>query len=203
MDAAGERRAAAHRRDLQFAQRLLRREPAALEEMGRRLACLPAMLRHQGKRLGVALSEHELEELAQDTVVAMWSKLATYEGRATLETWAFRFATLELLKAIQRRARRPRLVADPAESLELAAEPAAEPTPDEPRFESAEVRGELERLPADTARVIRSRHYDQKSFDEIAAAEDLPLNTVKARYYRGLARLREHLERRLSREEGP
>ena len=200
MPSQEESLAAANLRDLEFVARLLRREPAALEEMGRRLACLMAMLRYQSRRLGAPLSEHELEEVAQDTVVALWSKLASYKGRASLETWAFRFATLELLKAIQRHARRP------AAPLPLDAEldPAAEVEPEaEPKLGPAELLAGLESLEPATARVIRRRHHDEASFDDIAAAEGLPLNTVKARYYRGLARLREHLERHLRREENP
>lgn len=198
MTSEDQHRAAAHERDLRFVQRILRREPAALEEMGARLACLPAMLRHQSRRLGAQLSEHELEEVAQDTVVALWSKLSTYEGRATLETWAFRFATLQLLKLVQRRARRPRPALIEGEELEL---PAPEPEEDALPFDAQEVRAELGRLSAPAAAVIGRRHDEGQSFEEIAAAEGLPVNTVKARYYRGLARLREHLERRLAREE--
>lgn len=193
-------RQAAHQRDARFVERLLRRESAALDEMGRRLACLPAMLRYQARRIGAPLSEHELEEVAQDTVVALWRKLPTFEGRASLETWAFRFATLELLKAVQRRARRPQAVVSVDHDFDLPAEDEGE---DELPFEEAEIRADLDRLTPAAARVIRRRHDDEESFEEIALAEGLPLNTVKARYYRGLARLREHLERRLSREEGP
>ena len=196
MDSSG--RSELHRRDLAFVSRILRREPAALEEMGRRLACLPAMLRHQARRLGASISEDELEEVAQDTVVALWTKLSTFEGRAKLETWAFRFATLELLKVIQRRARRP-----PAATLDEETEVPARESEPATLFEHDEVRAHLDRLSPAAARVIRRRHDDEASFDEIAASEGLPLNTVKARYYRGLARLREHLERKLEREERP
>jgi RNA polymerase sigma-70 factor, ECF subfamily len=190
--------AAANVEDLELVSRILRQDPAALEEMGRRLACLLAMLRFQSRRLGASLSEHELEEIAQDTVVALWSKLATFKGLSTLETWAFRFATLEILKVIQRRARRPA----PARTIDEDNDPAIVLDPDnEPSIGSADLLAGLESLEPTTARLIRRRHHDEASFDDIAASEGLPLNTVKARYYRGLARLREHLERRLKRGE--
>jgi RNA polymerase sigma factor (sigma-70 family) len=192
--------AAANLEDLELVGRLLRHDPVALEQMGRRLTCLLAMLRFQSRRLGASLSEHELEEIAQDTVVALWSKLATFKGLSTLETWAFRFATLEILKVIQRRARRPA----PARTIDEDCEPAIAAGPEpEPSISSAELIDGLESLEPTTARVIRRRHEEEASFDDIAAAEGLPLNTVKARYYRGLARLRERLERRLKRGERP
>jgi RNA polymerase sigma-70 factor (ECF subfamily) len=196
MPSHDESPAASNLRDLEFVARLLRRDAAALEEMGRRLACMMAMLRYQSRRLGAPLSEHELEEVAQDAIVALWSKLPSFKGRASLETWAFRFATLELLKAIQRHARRPVVPLDGDFDAPAEAEPEAEPS-----VGHAELLAGLERLEPSTARVIRRRHQDDASFDDIAATEGLPLNTVKARYYRGLARLREHLERRLRREE--
>lgn len=179
--------------DLALVRRVLTGDELAFEALRQRLARLPAMLRHQDARLGRPLNETELEDVLRDTVAALWAKLATFEGRASLETWMYRFAALELLKAVQRKCRAPQSLEDPWS--------APDPAPDEALAAERDIdRAELEQalaaLTAGAAEVIRMRHFDELVFEEIAARVQLPLNTVKARYYRGLARLKEILMRR-------
>jgi RNA polymerase sigma-70 factor (ECF subfamily) len=181
-----------HARDLEFTRRVIAREPAALDELNRRLACLPAMVRYQHQRLGGTLNALELEDVVRETTLALWMKLPTFEGRSTLETWAFRFAMLEILKALQARARRAQSLETPEEHADHRAENESQ----ELAFDPAELRSGLDELSPDAALVIRMRHWDERSFEEIAENTRLPVNTVKARYYRGLARLKEILERR-------
>ena len=115
VDAASQATAASagHAQDLALVQRVLGADAAALEVLRQRLARLPAMVRHQDARLGRTLNETELEDVVRETVAALWSKLSTFEGRASLETWMYRFASLELLKAVQRKCRAPEPLEDP------------------------------------------------------------------------------------------
>jgi RNA polymerase sigma-70 factor (ECF subfamily) len=181
-----------HARDLQFARLVLAGDPAALEQLDRRLACLPAMVRHQNRSLGGHLDANELEDVVRETTLALWTKLPAFEGRSTLETWAYRFALLEVLKALQARTRRPR----PLETPELCADDRGEYEELAPCIDGKELLQGLAELSSTAAEVIRLRHWDELPFERIAERTGLPLNTIKARYYRGLARLREILERR-------
>jgi RNA polymerase sigma-70 factor, ECF subfamily len=194
MDSSPDPRTAQrHAYDLEFARRAQANDPAAIEELERRLACLPAMVRHQNRSLGAGLDEHDVEEVVRETALALWRKLPQFEGRSTLETWAFRFAMLEVLKSLQARARRPHELEIPEHLVDPRRESEEE---DVPSFEPAELAAGLGELTTGAAEVIRLRHWDELSFEEIAARVRLPLNTIKARYYRGLARLREILERK-------
>lgn len=192
----GVRRAAAvpsgRVEDLALVRRVLSGDELAFEALRQRLARLPAMLRHQNARIGRPLNETELEDVVRDTVFALWTKLATFEGRASLETWMYRFAALELLKAVQRKCRAPQSLEDPWSAPDTSSEETRESEPD---FDRAELEAGLASLTLGAAEVIRLRHFDELPFEEIAARAQLPLNTVKARYYRGLARLKEVLVR--------
>jgi RNA polymerase sigma factor (sigma-70 family) len=181
-----------HAFDKAFVQRLLARDGAALEHLRVRLACLPAMVRHQNRKLGGPLNESDVEEVVRDTVAALWAKLATFEGRSTLETWVYRFAFLELLKSVQRKCRSPQILEDPWSHPEPTPE---ESSPYRSDFDRKDLAEGLALLTRGAAEVIRLRHFEEQSFEEIARSLDVPLNTVKARYYRGLARLKEVLER--------
>jgi RNA polymerase sigma-70 factor (ECF subfamily) len=184
-----------HARDLDLVQRARRGDPRAAADLAERLACVPAMLRERHHRLGSPLSREELAEVEQETLAALWSKLAVFEGRAAIETWAFRFTVHELLKGIERQRRQRRFVAAPEALLETRAAPEDE----EPPLEPAVVHEGLERLGPPASEVIRMRHLDELSFEEIARHCGEPDGTVKARYYRGLERLRELLAPRLAR----
>lgn len=195
MTAEGDSAAAGpvHASDLDLVKRALAGEPLAVELVCRRLACVPAILRDRHARYGAPLRLEELEEVQQETLVALWAKLAVYEGRASLETWAFRFTVLELLKCLARRDRRRQFVADPEAELERA--PQREDP--EPLLEPERVHAGLERLGPPANDIIRMRHFEELSFEEIARAHGEPVNTIKARYYRGMERLRELLGRHL------
>ncbi len=177
---------AGHAEDLELVRSAAARESKALEALIARLACLPAMLRALHRRMGAPLPADELAEVDQNTVAALWGKLAEYEGRASLETWAFRFAQLELLKALDRRRRNARLrLTDDAQLENLEHRGASSPA-----LEPATVRDCIERLGSPTSEIVRLRHYDERSFEDIARLRAESISTVKARYYRGLERLK-------------
>lgn len=160
----------------------------SVERLIARLACVPAMLRAKNEQLGQPLDARELDEVTQNTLGSLWSKLARYEGRSKLETWAFGFCVNEIFKALQQR-RKPRAL-----DLEFASSVRDREEDDrEPDISVATIESSLARLPAESSDVIRARHFAERSFEDIAKEEGLPVNTVKARYYRGLTRLRDLL----------
>ncbi|MCA8951716.1 MAG: sigma-70 family RNA polymerase sigma factor [Planctomycetes bacterium] len=148
------------------------------------LACVPTMVRIKCQRLGGRLSAHELDDVAQNVLLAVWRKLAQWDGRAPLEHWAYGFVAIELLKTLERRARRAAVeqIGDTA----LAASPAAA---------GGEVDGErlglaVAQLEAGDQEIVRLKHHEELTFDEIAARLAVSANTVKTRYYRAIQRLR-------------
>lgn len=159
----------------------------ATETVLERLACVPAMLRSRHRRLGAPLGADELEDVEQETLTALWTKLGLFNGIASLETWAYRFAMNELLRAADRKLRRARLRPEDRDARldELEAPVATEPGEEHLALELA-----LGRLPPAVADVIRARHFDDRSFEDLARVSREPVSTVKARYYRGLCELK-------------
>src|SRR5690242_10532522 len=90
--------------DVELVRRARRGDSAAIEAVLQRLACVRAMLRACHRRHGSTLTPDDLAEVEQEVHAALWAKLDGFEGRAALETWAYRFVALELLKAFERRA---------------------------------------------------------------------------------------------------
>jgi RNA polymerase sigma-70 factor (ECF subfamily) len=175
-----------HTADLDLVARARSGDADALERLAERLSCVCAMLRDRHRRLGNPLSPEDLAEVEQETLMALWDKLATFAGRASLETWVYRFMVLELHKGLDRRRRQRYFMAEGESWLSNR----AQPEPSEPEIDPIVLHEGLERVGSPGADVIRMRHFDELSFDEIAHHLGEPANTVKARYYRGLERLR-------------
>lgn len=180
---------AGHAADLALVRRSLRGDLGATREFCQRLACVPAMLRDRHRRMGRPLSTEELEDAQQETLAALWAKRDEYRGQASIETWAYRFVSNEMLKALERRRRSARARGDD-EILEGHSAPA----PEAPPLDGAVLHAALDRLGSPAADIIRARHFDDRSFDDIARSSRAPLSTIKARYYRGLCDLRRLIE---------
>lgn len=179
-----------HAADLDLVRRATSGDVAAIGAVLHRLGCVPAMLRSLHRRLGGPLRADELAEVDQNALAALWGKLGGYEGRATLESWAFRFVQLELHKALDRRRRRARLtLLDGDDLAELTAREEGAPA-----FDPLILHTAIAKLGPPTSDIVSERHFGDLGFDEIARRRGESVSTIKARYYRGLERLKALLE---------
>ncbi len=178
--------------DLALAQRAVGGDSVALDAVIERLRCVPPILAARNAQLGRPLDDHELADLAQDTLIVIWRKLPTFAGRAALESWAYRICALELMNALRKQHRRPRLVSSADERSPAAPELSVDRSPSAADYEHVYLG--LERLGPPENEVVRLKHFEHLTFDDIAARMDISPNTAKTRYYRGLLRLRNLLE---------
>ena len=139
-------------------------------------------------RLGAGPST--AEELAQETMLAVWRKAAQFDPeRAAASTWIFTIAR-NLRIDLKRKERDPALLAEFFES-------AAEPMPSD-HILLAEREGAVRRalmvLSADQRDAIRLSFFEDRPHAEIAKMLDIPLGTVKSRLRLAMARLRALIE---------
>jgi RNA polymerase sigma-70 factor (ECF subfamily) len=186
-----------HRSDLELVKATRSGEPRAVEGFVRRMRCVHLSLAAQNARLGRPLNEHDIEDVSQEVLVLIWNKLGSFAGLSTLETWVYRFTSLELMNAIRRKRTRSRVG-------ELTQEPpAGELTGVGLRLlEYEHLHRALERLDVSEADVIRLKHFEELTFEEIGAFLSMPVNTAKTKYYRGLQRLHEALRSQEPGEQG-
>jgi RNA polymerase sigma factor (sigma-70 family) len=152
-----------------------------------RMACVARILAVLNARHGRRLDDHDLADLAQDTVVLVWRKLGVYNETSSLETWVFGIARLEYMNAVRRKRRAPAPIGG------FVPEGQPEPDVDDPALAS-DVTGErllaaLDELGPRDADVVRRKLIDDETFESIAERESVSPSTVKARYYRALERL--------------
>lgn len=164
-------------------------DPGARERLATALVQVLRILSVLNARAGGRLPATDVEDLAQDTLVRVWQKLATFQGQTTLAAWLYRFCYLEHQNRIRTRSRALRM--DAADVAALARARMEDPTDE--RVEWLERL--VEELGPPDAEILRLKHFEELSFTAIAERLGLPPSTVKTRYYRGLAQI----ERRLAR----
>lgn len=175
-----------HSDDVRLVQRALEGRRDGVEAFLRRMRCVPRMLTSRNAKLGRPLSDDELDDVVQETLAAVWRKLPTFDGRASLETWVHQFCFYELLRRLRSKGRLPMSIED------LRGQGGGEPLAraDVSALEFEEVLEALSALENSVADVLRLKHFEAMTFEEIGKHLAISPNTVKSRYYRGLSELR-------------
>ncbi len=176
----------AHPNDLQLIKKALGGDSVAKEQLLVRLSYVPAMVYDRHRRCGSRLAADELEDVVQNTLMAVWRKLPSFEGRSRLETWTYGFCIHEIYRALERRQRGPR-----REDLEVL-DP-EDPSQNEPADDFDYLYLAIEEVGEPTATIVRMKHFEKLTFNAIGARMDMSPNTAKSNYYRGIQALRQKL----------
>lgn len=172
-----------------LARRAREGDAIAVEWLVERLSRVPAFLRARNSRSQSPLSPDELNDVIQETLTSIWTRLDRFEGRASFDTWICGFAVNQYRKHLERR-RNSRKVAD----VDTLADSEPAPEPDQPTLDRDVIEQAIDQVGPPASDVIRMRHFDDLPFEEISRRTGANENTVKARYYRGLARMRDLLD---------
>ncbi|MEM7205062.1 MAG: sigma-70 family RNA polymerase sigma factor [Planctomycetota bacterium] len=184
-------------RDLALVRAARNGEERAILKLVERLRCIPRILTAQNAKFGFPLSEHDLADLVQDTAVVILGKLDLFAGRAPLEGWVYRVCCLEFMNGLRRSRRQPVAVDHTtAPVVDERADVAREQVTQREQLLLA-----LERVGGAEAEAVALKHFEGLTFAEIGERLDVPTNTAKTRYYRGLSQLEQILSREMEQEE--
>jgi RNA polymerase sigma-70 factor (ECF subfamily) len=136
-------------------------------------------------------SEARAEELAQETMLAVWRKALLFDpASAGAATWVFTIARNLRIDAY-RRERRGGVVETTDIAIEFQVDES--PQPDARLASSqteARVQTALAALSNEQKRVVELSFFEEKAHAEIATILDIPLGTVKSRLRLAMGRLR-------------
>ncbi len=133
-------------------------------------------------------------DCAQEAFIRAYRALHQYDPSLPLAPWLLRIATNASLNYVQRWHAHEQ----PVDELPDRAEP-EESNPEAlavRREEVSEVIAAINALPPRYRAALMLRHLNELSYQEVAAALDLPLGTVKTHLFRARAALLKELERR-------
>lgn len=118
----------------------------------------------------------DAEDALQDALTAAWRHLRQYRGDAQVGTWLHRIAANAALRVAQRRREEPRAVFDDR--------PAEEPPLATLVVERDALQRALDRLPPDFRVALVLREYAGMTYADIAAYQEVGVQTVKSRLNR-------------------
>ena len=175
--------------DAQLVDRLRRGDPRAFEEL---------VIAHQHRVFGVALrmlgSRAEAEEAAQEVFLRAHRAIADFRGDAKLSTWLYAIVSRLCLNRLASGERR--LLREGEETLARIPSGHASPADELERSErDAALHRAIAELSDERRMVVVLRDLEGLSYEEIAAALDLELGTVRSRLHRARLDLKEKLER--------
>lgn len=128
------------------------------------------------------------DELAQETMLAVWDKAASYNAaKAAASTWIFTIARNKRIDYM----RRPKLPELTDHELDQMADSnAAADLHINHAEEATALAKAMKDLPPEQAELIQKAFFEEKTHSDIAAETNLPLGTVKSRIRLALDRMR-------------
>jgi RNA polymerase sigma-70 factor (ECF subfamily) len=151
-------------------------------------------------------SHEEADDATQEAFVKIWQALPNFRGDSKFSTWLYRVVHNLCLNRLRSTKSGPQTVSvefnwdDEGDEGEreilanMAGDPAEDPAQ---RFDTAERRKliwrEVDALPAKYREIITLYYAQELSYEEIAAALDVPVGTVKTHLFRAKAQLRNKL----------
>lgn len=140
------------------------------------------MATYGDRMLGLAVSilgeRPAAEDAVQDVMIRIWRALPQFRGDASISTWIYSITRNRCLTVLKQRHGKPISLDDP-ESRDAAANVAAA----QPR--ASDVWSLLHALPLQYRQVLTLFYAEERSYEEIARALDMPLGTVKTHIHRG------------------
>ncbi|MBS0375124.1 MAG: RNA polymerase sigma factor RpoE [Proteobacteria bacterium] len=184
----------AEQSDLALVERVQRGDRGAFDVL---------VLRYQHKVLKLVMryirDAMEAEDVAQEAFVKAYRALPSFRGDSAFYTWLYRIAINTAKNALVSSKRRPLdydLDLQDPEQYDMHGRLKDDETP-EHLLLTEEIRetvnGAMQELPEDLRTAIVLREIDGLSYEEIAAAMDCPVGTVRSRIFRA----REAIDRRL------
>lgn len=140
-------------------------------------------------------SEASAEELAQETMLAVWRKASLFDpASAGAAAWIFTIARNLRIDANRRERRRDMI--ETADNVEIEFQIDDSPQPDAltvTALSAERVRSALTELSDDQMRVVELSFFEEQVHADIAKLLDIPLGTVKSRLRLAMNRLRDLL----------
>lgn len=148
--------------------------------------------RVKGYLMRLGLDAARAEELAQEVLVTVWRKAASFDpARASVSTWIFRIARNRRIDVF----RRDRTATLDPDDPGLQPPTAPDPGDDlDARQQQRRIADAMRQLPEEQRDLVRRAFYDDLSHSEIAETTGLALGTVKSRLRLAFGKMRLALE---------
>ena len=145
---------------------------------------------------GIVRDRHEIEDIAQEVFLKVFTRIHAFDERSKFYTWLYRVAVNAAKDHVKKRSRRPAVALEEDDAIPDGGEsPWAHASIAEVR---RMVRDEIAALPPRYREVLALRELEGFTYNEIAEVLQLSIGTVESRLHRARAKLKRRLERHVS-----
>lgn len=147
----------------------------------------------------------EAEDAVQEAYLLAYGAIGTFRGEAKLSTWLIRIVVNEAIARSRKRSRRAEIIqlssGAPEPEADVPEENMSESTPEQPEHAAMRTQtrrlleAKIDALPEAFRTVFVLRALEELTVEETAASLGIPVATVRTRYFRAKALLREALAR--------
>jgi RNA polymerase sigma-70 factor (ECF subfamily) len=150
--------------------------------------------RIKGFLLKKGCSAEEAEEIAQNTLLAVWRKADQFDPNSSAPAaWIFTIARNLRIDSVRRAARDNRVFQ--GAELEYSVDPIGAAESISSGVDASRVTAAIDMLSSDQSAVIRMSFMEERPHSEIAATLGIPLGTVKSRIRLAMKRLKDLLDK--------
>ncbi|MCI0535726.1 MAG: RNA polymerase sigma factor [Verrucomicrobiales bacterium] len=129
-------------------------------------------------------NEAAAQDVAQDVFMKIWKALPNYRSDASPSSWIYTITRNTCLSELKKRVLRKNVsLADEAVEAEVDQVCASEPA-ENTAGQQMDIQVLLAELPEHYRRVITLFYLEQKSYEEVTAALDIPMGTMKTYLHR-------------------
>jgi RNA polymerase sigma factor (sigma-70 family) len=130
----------------------------------------------------------DADDVAQETLTAMYSYLPTFRFDSSFSTWLYRVVSTRAISAIRKRdVRRAASLDEDEASAKSASEDVAKSIDDKNRL--ARVDELLQTLPEKQREAFAMRHYEELTYEEMSELTGRTVGALKANYHHALQKL--------------
>jgi RNA polymerase sigma-70 factor (ECF subfamily) len=177
--------------DRQLLQRCLARQPHAWEDfVDRFLGLVVHVINHTSTSRSIAVSPHDLEDLASEVFIAIladdYAVLRRFRGQSSLATYLTVIARRVVVKELLKR----RIVPNQAEGGDMQHVEDESGGAEERLANLEEVHRLLAELEGEEADIVRLYHLEGKSYHEISRETGVPENSIGPALSRARAKMR-------------